>query len=136
MNAGRFRTAFESLVKKWCEYREALAELRELEALEPELLAATAAENGLSVQELREIVVNGSGAPDLMIRMMEAHGLNPETVRRRHPLVMRDIEGLCARCTAKGRCRRELDAGTAVEYAEELCPNAYTFERLVETGPL
>jgi hypothetical protein len=134
MKTQRFRTAFENLLEKWRDYRAALAELRELEAMEPSELAATAANCGLSVGELREVVANSAGAPALMVRMMRAYGLDPEKVRRLDPLMMRDIEGLCSRCAAKGRCRHELNAGTAVDHADVFCPNAYTFERLTAPG--
>jgi hypothetical protein len=109
MGSQRFRAAFEHLVEKWCDYRAALADLREFEAMEPDMMAAIAGECGLSVTELRDVVVHGSGASSLMARMMQAYG-----------------------CLAKGRCRRELDAGTAADHADGFCPNAYTFERLIE----
>jgi hypothetical protein len=132
MGSQRFRAAFEHLVEKWCDYRAALADLREFEAMEPDMMAAIAGECGLSVTELRDVVVHGSGASSLMARMMQAYGLDPEGLRTRDPHTMRDIEGLCSRCLAKGRCRRELDAGTAADHADGFCPNAYTFERLIE----
>jgi hypothetical protein len=127
-----FRTAFAHFVEKWRDYRAALAELREIEAMEPETVAAVAGECGLSVAELREVVAHGSGASNLMDRMMQAYGLDPRGLRARDPLTARDIEVLCSRCATKGRCRRELEAGTAAGHADDFCPNAYTFERLVE----
>jgi hypothetical protein len=44
--------------------------------------------------------------------------------------VMRDIETICSRCGAKGRCARELASGSATGHADEFCPNAPTFEAL------
>jgi hypothetical protein len=132
MGSQRFRTAFEHLVEKWRDYRAALADLREFEAMEPDMMSAIAAECGLSVTELREVVVHGSGASSLMARMMKAYGLDPEGLRTRDPHTMRGIEGLCSRCLTKGRCRRELNAGTAAGHADDFCPNAFTFERLIE----
>ena len=60
MGSQRFRAAFEHLVEKWCDYRAALADLREFEAMEPDMMAVIAVESGLSVTELREVVVHGT----------------------------------------------------------------------------
>ncbi|MEP9388542.1 DUF6455 family protein [Mesorhizobium sp. KR9-304] len=132
MGSQRFRAAFERFVEKWRDYRAALADLREIEAMEPDTVAAVAAGCGLSVAELREVVADGSSATSLMARMMKAYGLDPEGLRARDPLTTRDIEVLCSRCVTKGHCRRELDAGTAADHADGFCPNAHTFERMVD----
>lgn len=134
MNTYRVKSAFGHLVDRWRDYRAAVAELRELQDLDPDMVATIAAECGLSSGELREIVAHGSRADGLMERMMAAKGLEPERLRRELPAVMRDIEVLCARCVAKGRCARELEAGTAARNAADFCPNADTFAALVEGG--
>jgi AcrR family transcriptional regulator len=130
MSSNRVATAFERLIDRWRDYRAAAAELRELQGMDPETVATIAAECGLSTGELHEVVTHGAGADGLMARMMQAHELDPERMRQLLPGVMRDVEILCARCASKGRCSRELDAGTAARNAPEFCPNAETFEAL------
>ena len=46
--------------------------------------------------------------------------------------LLRDIERVCTRCRDARRCWRELEAGTAAEHCHEFCPNAGTFDDLVE----
>lgn len=69
---------------------------------------------------------------DLMERTIRARGFEPEQLRQSFGLLMRDMEMVCTRCHATGRCLRELNAGTAVTHAHEFCPNAATFDDLLE----
>jgi hypothetical protein len=41
------------------------------------------------------------------------------------------VERVCSHCKTTGRCRRELDAGTAAMRCREYCPNAATFDDLI-----
>ncbi len=68
----------------------------------------------------------------LMEGMMRARGFDPAQVRRSFGTLMRDLERVCSRCRSTGRCRRELDAGTAAAHAHEYCPNAGTFDDLID----
>jgi hypothetical protein len=118
---------FRDIVTKW---RDRRARLDEIDAADTETLREIAGEFGLSVAEFRETVIQGDGADGLMERMMAEQGLAVEDLRDRMPGVVRDIEIICSRCGAKGRCGRELANGTAAEHAHEFCPNAPTFEAL------
>lgn len=131
METLQVRTALARLVARWRDYRAAVAAVRELEETDPDTIAAIAAECGLTMREFREVVRNGSGAESLMARMMAAFDLDPVHLRATVPAMMREVEALCSRCTAKGRCARELGAGTAALHAGAFCPNAETFARLV-----
>jgi hypothetical protein len=68
----------------------------------------------------------------LMKRMMRARGLDPAQVRHAFGTLFRDVERVCTQCETSGRCRRELDVGMAAEHCHEFCPNAGTFDDLVE----
>ena len=120
------------LMSKWRDYLATRASLRELESSDPGLVAELAGELGLSASELREVVRHGAGADRLMHRMMAAFDLDAESLHDGAPQVLREIEILCSRCGAKGRCARELDAGTAAENASAFCPNSETFEALAQ----
>lgn len=100
----------------------------------------------LTREDLRHIAANlalaelavlslSVGARDntaLMERMMQVRGLDPEEMRQTFSMVLRDAERVCSGCRNTGRCRRELDAGTAAAHCHEYCPNAATFDDLVE----
>jgi hypothetical protein len=122
------RSIFDGIVARWRHHRDAMASLREIEALDPAFADALAGEAGLSVAELKDVIRQGAGADRLMQRMMAVHGIDARTVEHDAPGLMRDIAVLCSRCQAKGRCAQELEAGTARENAHLFCPNAETFE--------
>ncbi len=68
----------------------------------------------------------------LMEGMMRARGFDPDDLRRSFAILVRDVERVCSQCRTTGRCRRELDAGTAAQHAHEYCPNAGTFDDLID----
>jgi Family of unknown function (DUF6455) len=68
----------------------------------------------------------------LMERMMRARGLDPERMRHSFVMLLRDVERVCTQCKATGRCRRELDGGTAAAHCHDYCLNAATFDDLIE----
>ena len=120
------------LVARWRDYQANVAGLREIEACGPEMVAQMAAELGMTRSELEEVVSHGAGADRLMARMIAAFGLNAGEMERQDPAMVRDMSILCSLCETKRRCAHELDAGTAAEHAHAFCPNASTFELLLE----
>ena len=122
------RHLLESIARRWRDHRDAMATLREIDGLGPSVAGEIAAEAGLSVSELRDVISHGAGANRLMHRMMAAYGLDVSEMEGAASGMMRDIAVLCSRCKAKGRCEDELEAGTARENAHRFCPNAETFE--------
>ena len=76
-----------------------------------------------------------AGAHDntvLMERMFRDCDLDPDQMRHRFGTLLRDVERVCTQCRRTGRCRRELDAATATLHYRAYCPNAATFEDLVQ----
>jgi len=63
-------------------------------------------------------------------QMLKALGIDEEALARTQPLVLRDMERVCALCHHKGECIRDFAAGTAAEHYEEYCPNAPTIDVL------
>ena len=122
------RHLLESIAQRWREHRDAVASLREIDGMGSAMAAEIAAEAGLSVHELRDVISHGAGANRLMQRMMEAYGVDAREIGHDAPGLLRDVSVLCSRCQAKGRCEEELEAGTARENAHLFCPNAETFE--------
>jgi hypothetical protein len=118
----------ETIARRWRDHRDAVATLREIAAMDPEVAGEIAAEAGLSISDLRDVITHGAGASQLMRRMMAAYGIDVPEVEHDAPGLLRDVAVLCSRCKAKGRCAEELEAGTARENAHLFCPNAGTFE--------
>jgi hypothetical protein len=120
----------DSLRQAITRWHDRKAMMDEIEAMDADTLREIASELGLSVNEFRETVSMSEGADTLMTQMMAAYGLAVDDLRERMPGVMRDVEIICSRCGAKGRCARELAGGTAAAHADRFCPNAPTFEAL------
>lgn len=110
--------------------RERFAARRELLwHSEPEV-GPIAAELGLDVTALREFVRRGPRAANELPRMLTALGLNTGTIARRYPLLLRDLQRVCASCRTKARCNRELACATAAAHFEAFCPNRETLKAL------
>lgn len=122
------RQLLESIAERWRVHRDTVASLREIDRMDPAVASEIAAEAGLSISDLRDVISHGAGAKRLMQKMMKAYGIDMREVSEEAPALLRDVSVLCSRCQAKGRCEEELEAGTARENAHLFCPNAETFE--------
>lgn len=108
------------------------ARQQELGRLSHDDLEIMASDLGMSPSDLCDVLPRGSDNTLLMDGMLQARGLDPDEVRRSLTPLLRDLELACTRCAATGRCRRELQAGTAAQHAHEFCPNADTIDDLLE----
>ena len=121
---------FDTLVttfSDWLKHRREMSELRELNTAEFDRIAG---ELRVSPGDLGELVRKGPHAADELPQMLKALGIDEEALARTQPLVLRDMERVCALCHHKGECVRDFAAGTAAEHYEEYCPNAPTIDVL------
>ncbi|HEX8936812.1 MAG TPA: hypothetical protein VF776_00960 [Sphingomicrobium sp.] len=116
----------------WLKYRRELKELRELDRFNFDRIA-----NDLRVTplELEELVRHGPHASDELPKMLAQLGIDEARLERTNPLLVRDLERVCAMCPDKTKCHRELAAGTAAEHYHEFCLNASTLETLDHPAP-
>lgn len=121
------REVFNRWAQKWQAHRSARAALAELDGMDPSIVGEIARESGLDVADLREVVAKGADADKLMYRMMEAFGIDAQKLAREAPAFLKEVSIACSKCDDKGRCRRELAAGTARQHAAEFCPNEASF---------
>lgn len=121
------REVFSRLAEKWQTHRSTRAALAELDGMDPSVVGEIAREAGLDVADLREVVSKGADADKLMYRMMDAFGIDADKLAREAPAFLKEVSIACSKCDDKGRCRRELAAGTAREHAAEFCPNEASF---------
>jgi hypothetical protein len=116
-------------------YRDVLGRTNDLGQCSRDEVAQIARDIGLSANELRELVSKGPHAADLLQKMLVALKVDPKAIAASDPLVMRDLQRLCIKCTDKKRCASELQNGTAAEQFHEFCPNALTLDTLFEHQP-
>lgn len=111
----------------WLKHRREMNEIRQLDTTEFDRIAS---ELRVSPTDLNELVRQGPHAADELPQMLRVLGIDEETLARTQPLVLRDMERVCALCHHKGECVRDFAAGTAAEHYEEYCPNAPTIDVL------
>jgi transcriptional regulator with XRE-family HTH domain len=111
----------------WLKHRRELNEIRQLNTAEFERIAS---ELRVSPTDLNELVRQGPHAADELPKLLKILGIDEEALVRTQPLVLRDMERVCALCAHKGECDRDLAAGTLGEHYEGYCPNAPTIEVL------
>jgi transcriptional regulator with XRE-family HTH domain len=111
----------------WLKHRREMNELRQLNTAEFDRIAS---ELRVSPRDLDELVRHGPHAADELPQMLKALGIDVEALARTQPLVLRDMERVCALCHHKDECVREFASGTAAEHYEQYCPNAPTIDVL------
>ena len=121
---------FETLTttfSDWLKHRREMNELRQLNSAEFDRIAD---ELRVSPSDLNELVRQGPHAADELPQMLKVLGIDEEALARTQPLVLRDMERVCALCANKGECDRDLAAGTSAEHYEGYCLNASTIDML------
>src|SRR5271166_2020082 len=98
------------LFARWLQHRRQIAESCTCDATE---YARIASDLGVSPGELDELVRRGPSAAEELPKMMAALGLDAQAIARVQPMVVRDLERVCALCEQKKRCDSDLAAGTA-----------------------
>ena len=109
----------------WLKHRRELNELRQLNTVEFDRIAS---ELRVSPTDLNELVRQGPHAADELPKMLKVLGIDEEALARTQPLVLRDMERVCALCAHKGECDRDLAAGTTAEHYKGYCLNAPSIE--------
>ena len=111
----------------WLKHRSELKEMREMDAAN---FGRIASELRMSSADLEALVRRGSHAADELPKMLKALGIDLEALARTEPLVLRDMERVCALCNHKRQCDRDLAAGTSAAHYEQYCGNAPTIDGL------
>ncbi len=123
-------TTFEFLIAKfadWLRHRRELSEIRRMNRTD---FDAIARDLRVSPDDLDRLVDIGPHGADEMPQMLKALGIEVEDLIRTEPLLVRDMQRVCAMCRDKAQCHSDFEAGTAAEHYKEYCPNAPTIEAL------
>ena len=111
----------------WLRHRQDLSEVRRMDTTEFDRIAS---DLRVSPGELDTLVRRGPHAADELPKLLKALGINEADLARTEPLVLRDMERVCAMCASKKQCDRDLAAGTSAEHYEGYCLNAPTINSL------
>jgi len=115
----------------WLKHRQELNEMRQLNTSEFDRIAS---DLRVSHADLNELVRNGPHAADELPKLLKALGIDEKSLARIEPLVLHDMERVCALCHNKRECDRDLAAGTSAERYQGYCLNAPTIEQLGQAG--
>jgi transcriptional regulator with XRE-family HTH domain len=122
--------AVETLINTfsdWLKHRRELSEIRQLNTADFDRIAS---DLRVSPNDLNELVRQGPHAADELPKLLKILGIDEEALARTQPLVLRDMERVCALCHSKAQCDRDLAAGTSAGHYEGYCLNAPTIELL------
>ncbi|MFY9953475.1 hypothetical protein [Bradyrhizobium sp.] len=116
-----------SMFADWLTHRRELSEIRQMDRTDFDRIAS---DLRISPGELDALVDRGPHAADELPKLLKALGIEEADLARTEPLVLRDMERVCALCHHKRQCDRELAAGTSAEHYTGYCPNAGTIDSL------
>jgi hypothetical protein len=85
---------------------------------------------GVNVERLGTIAARGPLGVELMQRMANAQGLEPDALRRADCSAVREMEERCTFCGLRFRCALDLMEDGGAARARAYCPNAQAFEAL------
>ena len=111
----------------WLKHRRELSEIRQMDRSDFERIAS---DLRVSPGELDTLVDRGPHAADELPKLLKALGIDQSDLARTEPMVLRDMERVCALCHHKRECDRDLAAGTSAGHYEGYCLNAPTIGAL------
>lgn len=111
----------------WLNHRRDLSEIRQMDTSEFDRIAD---DLRVSPATLDSLVRQGPHAADELPKLLKILGIDEADLARTQPLVLRDMERVCAMCASKRQCDRDLAAGTSAGHYEGYCLNAPTIDSL------
>ena len=111
----------------WLNHRRELSEIRRMDTADFNRIAS---DLRVAPGVLDILVRQGPHAADELPKLLKSLGIDEADLARSQPLVLRDMERVCAMCVSKRRCDRDLAAGTSAGHYEGYCLNAPTIESL------
>jgi len=123
-------SAFERLTHTFSDWLNHRRELKEMQQLSPDEFGRIAHDLQISPADLNELVNQGPHAADELPKLLAALGIKAGDLARVEPMVLHDMERVCALCGHKRECDADLAAGSSAEHYREYCLNASTIADL------
>ena len=111
----------------WLKHRRELNEMRQLDQTEFDRIAY---DLRISPDELDLMVRQGPHGADELSQLLKVLGIDEAALASEEPLILQDMDRVCAMCRHKRQCLRDLAAGTIAARYPEYCPNLPTIEQL------
>src|ERR1700676_5002688 len=116
-----------NMFDSWLKQRQEIRESRKFDIGE---FARIAHELVVTPDDLDTLVRRGPDAIEELPKLLAALGIDEKAIARTLPLVLRDMERVCASCQHKRQCDHDIAAGTSGRHYEEYCGNAATINSL------
>lgn len=111
----------------WLKHRRELSEIRQMNRADIEAIAT---DLRVSPDDLDRLIDAGPHGADEMPQMLQALGIDAQKLAQAQPLMVRDMQRVCALCRDKAQCHGDIAAGKAAEHYKEYCPNAPSIDSL------
>ncbi|WP_322515419.1 hypothetical protein SR870_20900 [Rhodopseudomonas palustris] len=114
---------------EWLKHRRDVSEMCQFDAAE---FSRIAHDLGVTSTDLDELVRQGPHKVEELPQLLKALGISEEAIARTQPLVMRDLERVCALCRHKSECDHDIADGSLAEHYQAYCANKVTLDALAE----
>lgn len=114
----------------WNATRDRWAGMAQLRAMPADELERVAADFGMSSAELLEASERPGGTLELLERRLAGLHLDPEEIWKLSPMLLRDLQRTCSKCSERSRCRSDMAVSPLAPGWESYCPNSGTLRTL------
>jgi hypothetical protein len=111
----------------WLKHRQEITEMCQFDAAE---FGRIAHDLGVTSTDLDELVRQGPHKVEELPVLLKTLGINEDAIARAQPLVMRDMERVCALCRHKKECDHDIADGSLAQHYEAYCGNKVTLDAL------
>src|ERR1700676_4875418 len=122
-----------NMFDSWLKHRQEIRDMREFDIGE---FARIAHELGVTPDDLDTLVRRGPDAIEQVPKLLAVTCIDEKAIARTLPLLLRDMERVCASCQHKRQCDHDIAAGTSGQHYEEYCANAATINSLGQKAQL
>jgi len=126
------QSIFHSIAQWVTNYRQARGSCNDLANCSADEVVSIARDLGVAPRELTMLARKGPKSADLLQKLLTELGIDAKALADDDPLVMRDLQRLCAVCTDKRQCRFDLANGIMADNFRDYCPNSFTLEALLQ----
>jgi len=124
---------FDRLVGRLKNLSDRVARLVELRSIDDRQLDQIASEFRMSRADLHALCANKAPTGDLLRQRLAEFGLSEQTLAKRHPEVLQDLQRVCGNCVTTSRCAHDFAAHRAAG-RDDYCPNTCTLYALKQEG--